>query len=92
MPKRKSMDECIDDCKRFRDEQFPIDNSRSDHEKNHLVDINNNLSNFVRNSILIMVKQKEEIGRLNILIHNMRNALVISESSNVKNYTNNDIF
>ena len=39
MPKRKSVDECIDDCKRFRDEQFPIDNSRSDHEKNHLVDI-----------------------------------------------------
>jgi len=70
----------------------PVDNSRSDHEKNHLVDINNNLSNFVRNSILIMVKQKGEIERLNILIHNMRNALVISESSNIKNYTNNDIF
>ena len=68
------------------------DNSRSDHEKNHLVDINNNLSNFVRNSILIMVKQKGEIERLNILIHNMRNALAISESSNIKNYTNNDIF
>jgi len=81
MPKRKGMDECI-----------PVDNSRSDHEKNHLVDINNNLSNFVRNSILIMVKQKGEIERLNILIHNIRNALVISESSNVKNYKNNDIF
>ena len=68
MPKRKSMDEYIDECKRFRDEKFPVDNSRSDHEKNHLVDINNNLSNFVRNSILIMVKQKGEIERLNICL------------------------
>ena len=76
----------------IRDRKFPVDNSRSDHEKNHLVDINNNLSNFVRNSILIMVKQKGEIERLNILVHNMRNALAISESSNIKNYTNNDIF
>ena len=92
MSKRKNIDECIEDCKRFRDEKFPVDNSRSDHEKNYLVDINNNLATFVRNSVEIMVNQKKEIERLNMVINNIRNALVYSESKNSKDYRNTDVF
>jgi len=91
MPKRKNMDDSIEYCKRFRDESFPVDNSRSDHEKHHLLDTNNQLAGFVRNSVDIMVYQRDEIERLNLVILEMRNSLVISESRGIRTSVNMDV-
>ena len=91
MTKRKIIDESIDECKRFREEEFPADNSRSDHEKRHLLVTNNDLSEFVRKSVEVMVYQRDEIENLNQIINQLRNSLATSESKNFRTQTNMDV-
>jgi len=91
MTKRKHFDDSIEECKRFRDEQFSVDYSHSGHEKKHLLYTNNTLANFVRNSVDIMVFQRDEIENLNLIINQLRQSLAISESKNFTNHNNMNV-
>ena len=95
MSKRKTMDGMdgnIESCKRMRDEIFYNNNNKSEHEKQHLLSINRQLSEFVTNSIGTMEFQKEEISRLNDSLRRLSVALANSESKNNIDFTNDYVF
>lgn len=96
MSKRKIMDSNIESCKRMKDNFFyNINNSmnnKSDHEKQHLLSTNRQLSEFVKNSVDTMEFQKEEISRLNEIVRRLSVALANSESKNKIDFTNGYVF
>ena len=93
MSKRKACNEIIEECKKFRDDNFSEKNIViPSHEKDHLLHTNNTLSDFVHKSINVIVSQRDEIEHLNLVISELRQALVTSESKNIHRNVDMDVF